>query len=62
MRYARYTARSSFFWRSKLTPERCDKILKWVSALTDEEQGMLEDLLKDTQEQVEFDAAQQEEN
>ena len=42
-----HTHRSSFFWKSKLTPERMDAIIAWLEGLPDENKSMINDLLDD---------------
>jgi hypothetical protein len=44
-----------FFWDTKLPKERQEQIQTWLNSLTDEEQGLLDDLLKDKREEIEFD-------
>jgi len=59
MAYQRYTGRDSFFWNSNLSDERKDQILAWVRALRDEEVDCLNDLLKDVQDDENFDCTYQ---
>lgn len=49
-----YTAVSAFHWDSKLTEDRKQELVSWVNSLTAEEQDMLETLLGDARDQVEW--------
>lgn len=42
-----YTNLSSFNWQSDLTDERKFEIIEWIKNLTDNEKGMLKDIIKD---------------
>lgn len=45
--YREHTHRSSFCWRSELSDEKKDAIIKWVKSLSDEDAEKLEYLLDD---------------
>ena len=47
---------NSFFWNTRLSEERRKEILNWVSSLDKKEESFLEDLIRDTMDEAEYNA------
>ena len=58
--YRQHTAPSSFHWNSRLSDQRKQELIDWVASLSDDEAGMLEDLLQDVRDDEQFYAAESE--
>jgi hypothetical protein len=54
--YVTYAYLTSFFWRSKLSMERKEKIVAWVNSLDDDARSMLNDIIDDTSESTQWEA------
>jgi hypothetical protein len=48
---------SEFFFDSELSKERQKEILKWVNSLKSEEYSMIQDLIRDTRNEEQYEAA-----
>ena len=55
MAYKEYTSFDSFYWATNLSDERKQQILDWVAAMSDDEAGLLSDLIWDVREQQDYD-------
>lgn len=51
-----YNHISDFFFKSKLSAARRVQIVNWVNSLTEEQQSMLDDIIRDAQQEERFNA------
>ena len=54
---ADHTSRGAFYWNSDLSNERKDEIISWVTGLDEMQTSMLADIIRDVQEEKDFQAA-----
>ena len=55
--YATYYGPSAFHWNTELSEKRRQEICDWVASLSDEHKQMIEDMLDDTRDAIQWEEA-----